>query len=120
MKKLYAAECYGTFCFVMDTDVVKEDRALDEANKYLPRIKEANIYVDNVFEVESESEIPSEWSWKVPLGAEEVYGEPPHPDCASFFENIDEANRIANKLKELDYDLEPCFVEDLQKILSEP
>ena len=121
MKKLYAAEFNGTFCFVIDTDIVKEDRVMEEAYKHQPEMmKYADITdIDNVCEIESGSEVPADWHWRIPLGAKEVYGEQAPPDCESFFERKEEAVRIAGKLKKLDYDLEPTFIEDLQKILND-
>ncbi len=119
MKKLYIAEFNGTFCFVVDTDVIKEDRTIEAAYKYRPEMKDVDIDIEDVSEITSTDDIPPDWCWKKPLGVEEVYGESPHPDCETFFENKKEAVKIANRLKELDYDLDPTFVEDLQKILTE-
>ena len=117
MKKLYTANFNGTFCFVVDTEkVTSEDKIFSEACKYRPGERVA-VCIGDATEIKSVDEIPPGWWYEHPYGVLEVCGET--RDCASFLENRDRATSISDRLKALNYDLEPTFIEDLQKILSE-
>jgi len=112
MKRLCVAEFSGTFCFVTDAP---DEKLTDEAFVHSPEVNpDVDLDIDNVHTVDDTNEIPAGWEYKVPLGASDK------KDCIDFFENLDEAQRIANRLKKLDYDLEDTFVEDLQRILNTP
>lgn len=113
MKKLYHAEVTGDFVFVVDLDKIKEEKAMNEAYQYLSNADGMELYLDNVSEIEDINEIPSEFQYSKPLGANGKEDD----ECEAYFEGRDEANRIAAGLKELDYDLEDSFVEDLRKLL---
>jgi len=113
MKKLYYVEHEGKSCFVIDTDNGTNIDAA--AAMHCPDGAE----IVNIDEIESVYDIPVDWEYKEPLGAKEVYGKEPIPDCEGFFHNRFEAETIANLLKKDDYDLESTFVEDLQKAMNE-
>ena len=111
MKRLCKAECSAVFCFVTNAD---DKKLTEEAYAHSAEFRDLDIDVDFVNVIEDSSEIPSEWLYKTPLGSTDK------KDCMDFFENLDEATRIANRLEKLDYDLEETFVEDLQHILNTP
>jgi len=112
-KRLCVAEFSGTFCFVSDVpDEKLTEEAYVHATEMTQDSEKIDIDVDEVHTVDDSSEIPSGWEYKAPFGATK--------DCIDFFENLDEADRIAKRLEKLDYDLEDSFVEDLQRILNTP
>lgn len=119
MKKLYAAEFSGTFCFVSDSNMDKEGTMLEEADKHVLSIDKSDIVVGFVNEIRDISDIPDEWGWKTPLCAKEIYGDQEIPTCEDFSENQEKIDKITNVFDKLGWELEPAFVEDLRKVLND-
>ena len=110
MKKLYHAEISGDFVFVIDDK--DDNKSISVAYEYL-REEGVNLSVDNVDEIIEVDDIPVEWKYNKPLGADDI-GD---GDCDSYFECKDVAESITQGLKELEYELEPTFTEDLRRLL---
>jgi len=112
MKRLCSARFTGMFCFVSEAE---DDKLIDDAANHTSEIKleecRFNVEIEDAAVVSDALEIPVEWLEEIPFNG--------NKSCEDFLEGLDEAKRIANKFRDLDYDLDDNFVEDLQKILNE-
>lgn len=112
-ENLYHATFSVNICFVTeDSNINNAEGEAFNAISGLKSMDDVDINMDSIDRIESIDEIPYDWCNREPIGATKI--------CEDFFENLDEARRISDRLEKLGYDLEDSFVEDIQHILNTP